>query len=168
MKLSGALKSKLADIAAKAGNGHVLVGFMGGATYPNGTPVASVAFWNEFGTKGRAPKGIAPHAEAVAEGERREPQLRGGSPPRPFFRNMIAAKSPEWADHLKQAFAAANGDGARALGLMGEEIQGDVEQSINELTVPPLAPSTIRRKGFAKPLIDTSLMVKSVTYKVNA
>ena len=44
----------LADIGGKA-QGSVDVGFMSGATYPDGTSVAQVAFWNEFGHGGRLP-----------------------------------------------------------------------------------------------------------------
>ena len=49
--LSGAdgVMKALEDIARKMGGGEVAVGFMEGATYPDGTPVAAVAFWNEFG-----------------------------------------------------------------------------------------------------------------------
>ena len=160
MSLSDSLSKKLAEIAANAGNKSVSVGFMAGATYPNGTPVAMVAFWNEFGHKGRA-LGPEAHPEALAEGERRAPEHAAGAPPRPFFRRMISAKRPEWSGHLKQALIASKGDGAKALALMGEEIQGELIQSINDFVTPPLAASTIRRKGFAKPLIDTGKMLQS-------
>ena len=62
----GVMKA-LEDIAKRMGGGEVSVGFMEGATYPEGTPVAAVAFWNEYG--------VPSHNQ----------------PPRPFFRQMIAA-----------------------------------------------------------------------------
>lgn len=164
MSLSATLNAKLKEIASNA-SGFVSVGFLAGATYPDGTPVATVAFWNEFGTKGRA-IGDAPHPEAIAEGVRREPQRLGGSPPRPFFRRMIAKDSPMWGKDLGQALISTRGNGAKALAFMGEEIKGELVQSINDLTSPPLKPSTIRRKGFAKPLIDTGDMLRSVDYRV--
>lgn len=132
----------LEDIARKMGGGSVSVGFMEGATYPNGTPVAAVAFWNEYG--------------------------KPDQPPRPFFRRMIAAESPEWGRKMAGIAKATNYDGTRTLALMGEDIRGALQQSINTLTEPALAPSTIEAKGFAKPLIDTSHMLNSVTYKVDA
>ena len=46
----------LEEIARKMGGGEVAVGFMEGATYPDGTPVAAVAFWNEYGGPGRQPR----------------------------------------------------------------------------------------------------------------
>ena len=140
--LSGAdgVMKALEDIARKMGGGEVAVGFMEGATYPDGTPVAAVAFWNEFGGPGR--------------------------PPRPFFRQMIAAESPTWAGKMAKLAKATDYDGDRVLALMGEDIKGALQKSINDFQSPPLAPSTIEAKGFAKPLIDTSHMLNSVTYEV--
>jgi hypothetical protein len=76
--LSGSeeLMKKLEEIAKRMGGGEVAVGFMEGATYPDGTPVAAVAFWNEFG-------------KGVQSEEGNYFQM-----PRPFFRNMIAGPPP--------------------------------------------------------------------------
>ena len=138
--LSGDLVKKLEEIARKMGGGSVSVGFMSGATYPDGTPVAAVAYWNEYGKEGQ--------------------------PPRPFFRRMIAEESPTWAGKMAKLAKATNYDGARVLGMMGEDIQGALKQSINDFQTPALAPSTIANKGFAKPLIDTGHMISSITYEV--
>lgn len=124
---------------AKRMSGEVEVGFLEGATYPDGTPVAAVAFWNEYGASG---------------------------PPRPFFRRMIAAESPSWGAKVAVAARHTNNDGAKVLALMGEDIEGALKQSINDLTDPPLAPSTIKRKGFDKPLIEHAVMVNSTGYRV--
>lgn len=140
---SDSVMRKLADIAKRMGAGHVDVGFMEGATYPDGTSVAGVAFWNEFG--------VPSH----------------GQPPRPFFRNMIAAESPTWPQKMAGIAKAADYDGDRVLGIMGEDIVGALSQSIVSFQEPALAPSTVENKGFAKPLIDTSHMLNSITYVVN-
>ena len=133
---------QLQQIAAKMG-GTLEVGFLEGATYPDGTPVAAVAFWNEFGSSG---------------------------PPRPFFRRMIAKESPEWPAKIAALAGSHDADlnynGPKILALMGEDIQGALIQSINDLTSPPLAPSTIERKGSPKPLIDRAVMVNSTGYRV--
>ncbi len=138
----GVMKA-LEEIARKMGEGSVAVGFMEGATYPDGTPVAAVAFWGEFGVPER------------------------GQPPRPFFRNMIAAEQDSWPKKMAAAAKATDYDGPKVLAMMGEDIKGALQQSINDLHTPQLAESTVERKGFAKPLIETSHMLNSVTYKVD-
>lgn len=137
------LEEALADIASRMGNEAVSVGFMEGATYPDGAPVAAVAFWNEYGDPAHK-------------------QL-----PRPFFRRMIAAESPGWAAKIGKLAKATKYDGAHVLALMGEDIKGALQQSINSFQAPALAESTVKAKGFAKPLIDTSHMLNSITYKVD-
>jgi len=139
---SDSVMKALEAIAKKMGGGSVSVGFMEGATYPDGTPVAAVAFWNEYG----------------------KPEQN--QPPRPFFRNMIAAESPTWAGKMAKLAKATDYDGPRVLAMMGEDVKGALQQSINDLSTPVLAPSTIAAKGFGKPLIDTSHMINSVDYEV--
>lgn len=143
----GVMKA-LEEIARKMGGGEVSVGFMEGATYPDGTPVAAVAFWNEYG-------------KSVESAEGNYFQM-----PRPFFRNMIAKESGTWPKKMAALAKATDYDGPKVLALMGEDIKGALQQSINELQSPPLADSTIERKGFAKPLIDSSHMINSVDYRV--
>lgn len=133
----------LKSLLNKLDCGDLQVGFMEGATYADGTPVAQVAFWNEFGHGGNFP-----------------------SPPRPFFRNMVSKESPTWGKKLAGLLKATGDDGERSLSALGEDIKGALEQSIIDTNAPPNAPSTIAAKGFNKPLIDTSHMKNSVTYKV--
>ncbi|MCU5775120.1 hypothetical protein N5923_23320 [Erwiniaceae bacterium BAC15a-03b] len=138
-----ALEQKLAEIAEKLGEGKTLrVGFLEGATYPDNTSVPMVAAANEFG----------------------DPAMN--RPPRPFFRNMIADKSPEWGDDIGKIAIAVNYDASALFSLMGERIKDQLQGSIRELTDPPLSPYTIKKKGFDKPLIETSHMLNSVDYDV--
>ena len=122
--------------------GTLRVGFLSGARYPNGTPVALVASVLNYG---------AP---------------RAGIPPRPFFSNMVKAKSPEWPAAIAGLLKANNYDTAKVLMLAGEAIKGQLQQSIKDTNAPPLKPATIKRKGFAKPLISTGQMLNSVAYEV--
>ena len=140
LKGADGVAKALEEIAKRMGGGEVAVGFMEGATYPDGTPVAAVAFWNEYGKEGQ--------------------------PPRPFFRQMIAAESPGWPKKMAALAKATDYDGDKVLALMGEDIKGALQQSINDFQTPGLAPSTIEEKGFAKPLIDTSHMLNSIAYEV--
>lgn len=140
------LRATLERIAARLGRGgEVAVGFLEGATYPAkpdqpAQNVATVAFWNEFGT------------------------LR--APPRAFFRRMISAESPGWGHTLAAAAKKTDYSSEKTLGVMGTVVAGQLQKSINELTSPPLSPKTIARKGFAKPLIDTGVMLRAVDYEV--
>lgn len=134
-----ALEARLAEIAQRIGkSGTLRVGFLEDASYPNGTPVATVAAIQEFG---------APGAHI---------------PPRPFFRTMIAAKKDEWGPALGALVKQHDYDGNAALTQMGQGIEGQLQQSIRDTNDPPLAPATVAAKGFDKPLVDTGHMLNSV------
>lgn len=120
----------------------VRVGFLEGATYPDGTPVALVAAVQDLGAPSR------------------------NIPPRPFFRNMVADKSREWPSALRAALKAADYDAEKALGVVGEGIAGQLRQSIVDTNDPPLSSVTIKRKGFDKPLVDTGHMLNSIDKEV--
>ena len=113
------------------------VGFLEGATYPDGTPVAMVAAIQEFG---------AP---------------RVGIPPRPFFRTMIAEKMPEWGPAIAGLLKDNDFDTRRTLSQAGEAIRGQLQQSIIDTNSPPLSPVTLMlRKMKAQ---DPSLVVTGAT-----
>ncbi|HCD7173210.1 hypothetical protein [Enterobacter cloacae] len=138
-----ALEAKLAELAEKLGDGKTLrVGFLEGATYPDGQSVPMVAAANEYG----------------------DPAMN--RPPRPFFRNMIAEKSPEWPQDIAKIAEATGYDAEKMLGMMGEHIKGQLQGSIRDLMEPALSPVTIAKKGFSKPLIETSHMLNSVDYDI--
>jgi hypothetical protein len=136
------LKTKLQEILHKVKGGQVVkVGFLEGATYPDGTPVPMVAALDEYGTS--------------------------TAPARPFFRDMIAEKSKDWGQSLAQVAKANEYDMQRTMALMGEGIGSQLQQSIIKFDSVPLADSTIAKKGFDKQLIDSAVMINSVGYQVN-
>ena len=176
LALTAKVQARLEEISQKMGGGSVSIGFMEGAPYPDGTPVAAVAFWNEFGHGGPFP-----------------------APPRPFFRNMIADHQKEWPAQMAAQAKGTDYDGPKVLGSMGQVIKGELEQSINDLDSPELSDTTIMlrekygnnpqdirardvlaaqelvKDGFkgtggtsAKPLIWTAHMKDSITFKVNS
>lgn len=120
--------------------GALRVGFLANAKYPDGTPVAAVAAWNNYGT--------------------------GRAPPRPFFSNFIANNQKQWPDDMAKLLKRNEYDADTVLNLMGERMKGQLQKEIRDLVAPPLAKSTIARKGFDKPLIHHSIMINSVDYKV--
>jgi hypothetical protein len=137
------LLKRLAELSTKVSKKSTFnVGFLQNATYPDGTLVALVAAINEFGAPSR------------------------NQPPRPFFRSMITAKSPEWGDQLGKVLKSTDYNTDTSMGLMGESIKGELQVSIIEFSGAPLAPATIAAKGFDKQLIDTGHMKDSVDYEI--
>ncbi len=139
------------DLNKKLKAGTVKVGFLEGAKYPDGKSVAEVAAHNEYGG-------------TVKKGAEEGSYFRL---PRPFFRRMIASKGPEWPKGIETQLKKNKYDVEKTLEVVGEAVAGQLRESIQKLVSPPLAPSTIARKGFSKPLIDTSHMINSVDKEVN-
>jgi hypothetical protein len=136
------LRRALADIARGLARGGTLkVGFLEGATYPDGKSVAMVAAIHNYGAPSR------------------------NIPPRPHGSNMVARHSAEWPDEIRSQLISTNYDAAETMNRMGALIRGQWQQSIRDTNEPPLKPATIRRKGFDKPLIDTSHMINSVAFE---
>ncbi len=119
------------------------VGFMSGATYPDGTPVAMVAAIQNFG---------APEA---------------GIPARPFFTDMITKKGDGWGDRLASTYKGADYNGKVAFKRFGYSVASDLQQSIISTNEPALSQVTIDAKDFPKPLIDTGQMINSVKFNVD-
>ena len=169
------LEKALAKIATNVQTAmQVDVGFLADATYPDGTPVAMVAAIQEFGAPSR------------------------GIPPRPFFRTMIANKSPEWPKAVGDLLVANKYDGKKTLGQVGAAIDAQLKESIIATNEPALSPVTVMLRGMrsqkryqgmkfgakmaeaiqrvadgktnygasAKPLVDTGVLLRSVSYLV--
>lgn len=137
MKKVGSLASALKKYSEM--NASVRVGVLENATYPDGTPVAMVAFWNEYGTK--------------------------TSPVRAFFRTTVSDQKKNWVLSV-QNLMKMHDDPKKVMGLMGEHMRGQIVQSINTWTDPPNAPYTVKMKGFNKPLVDQGIMMRSISFEV--
>lgn len=146
------------------------VGFLSGATYPStpGKHLSQKKLASTLGGKKTkvmtSGAGSKPVAMIAAIQEFGAPSR--GIPPRPFFRNMVKAKSSEWPSAIAGVLKRNHYDAPKALNIVGEAIAGQLRQSIIQTNSPPLAPSTIAKKGFSKPLIDTGHMINSVDHEV--
>ena len=170
------LEAYLKDLARKVSTpGTLNVGFLEGATYPDGTPVATIAAIHNFGAPGR------------------------GIPPRPFFSKMIAEKSDRWGDQLARILEANDYDVGKSLNLMGEGIAGQLRQAIVDMNDPALSAITLMLREMrhqdpdlivtgatvgeaarrvaagddysgasTKPLVDSGHMLNSVGYEVKS
>lgn len=132
----------LAEIE-KLRNLEVHVGFQAGqAAEKDGTDIVEIAAFNEFGNS--------------------------TTPARPFVKESFA-RHPE---ELKQTCANAikmilnGGTAEQSINMMGVFAKGLMQQEIRDGKWAPNAPSTIKKKGSDRPLIDTGTMRQSVNYVV--
>ena len=186
-KLMAYLAKIDAGLASAGSAPSVRVGFLEGSTEADGTSIPMIAAVNEFGgTIQREAGTVTVYRKVAASGTH---FLRNGRfvkrkesnwsethahgaytitiPPRPFFRNAIKAHGKEWGKNMGASLKENRFDAAKALVSMGQLIKRQIQQSIRDTNSPPNAPSTIRRKGFNKPLIDTGTMWNSVDYEVS-
>lgn len=117
---------------------EVVVGFQEGQTYEDGTSLAEVAAYNEFGSS--------------------------DTPARPFMKQSFERHE----DFLRAACGRVNNQLASgesvetALSGLGEAVKGLIQEEIRHGGFAPNAPSTIRKKKSEQPLIDSGLMRQSV------
>lgn len=110
--------------------------------------VTNVAAYNEFGTE---PK------------DEKQP----GIPERPFFRQSLADMDRTLLPVLKSSVDSETlAIDRTAAERLGQAAQARIQKQIVELKTPENKPSTVERKGSSNPLIDTSFLKGSVTYKV--
>ena len=90
-----------------------------------------------------------------------------GIPARPFLRNTLYEKGPQWPDFIAPQIldSILNGSGANITNLLGQKMVDDIRATIDAGNFAPLSPETIKRKGHAKPLIDTGEMYGAITFK---
>ena len=135
------------DRVPKEFNGLVAqVGLPSGINYEDGTPVAQVAAIQEFGAPAKK------------------------IPPRPFIRPTVAEQKEQWTKIIAKSIPKVVEDKMTAfdvLDLVGRVAAADIQTKISSIYSPPLSPITIKRKGSSKPLIETGLMLASVSNAVN-
>ncbi|MGP2516376.1 hypothetical protein [Yersinia sp. 2545 StPb PI] len=180
------LQKYLEELAKNLSKGDELkVGFLEGSTYPDGTSVPMVAAVNEFGGSIDIPERTQDlefnqNSRTGEVGRKFTKKGKGNFvqtvtipahtitiPPRPYFRNMLIEKAPGWGAEMGKILVSSGYDTKKALGLMGERIQGQLKESIIKLDSPPNAASTLRKKAGTNPLIDTGHMLNSVDYEVS-
>lgn len=121
---------------------------------------AQVAYWNEYGTT----RNTVSMASALYGEEMPEQQH---IPPRPFFRTMIEKQSPTWGRLAQALLKNTKFSSQLTLQGMGLKIAEQLQMSIVNFKDPGNAESTIERKGFDNPLLDSHNMVNSVEYQVD-
>lgn len=150
----------LRQTAAKLDDAQARVGWFPSARYEGGQPVAGVAMVQEFGS------------------------VKRGIPPRPTMRPTVDDKRADWIKTTAQLTrAAAQGKIAPAdvLNGLAQAAEGHVRATITKIMDPPLSPATVaarkRRlasggkranpKTIAKPLVDTGILLNTLTSEVD-
>lgn len=131
---------------AMKGPTRVKVGLPAGtSSYPDGTSVFEVGAVHEFGSQD------------------------GRIPERSFIRSTLEKKRSEldaMAGKIGKKVERDGGTLEEGLNLMGSVLAAAIQETIADGVPPPNAPSTIRRKGSSKPLIDTGHLRQSITWQV--
>lgn len=81
-----------------------------------------------------------------------------GQPPRPFLRTTIRKRGRDWKDVISGEFIHSQ-DWDKMLDETAQTVKDDISDTISRWTEPPNAPSTIKKKGFNDPLVDTGNMM---------
>jgi hypothetical protein len=114
----------------------------GSGSYENGATVTEVAAWNEFGT----------------------PTI----PERSFLRSTIAENRAKYQREFQKAYLEAIRGGMNlraAAGFIGNVARDDIKAKIDAIDTPANAPSTIAKKGFDNPLIETRKLWGSIKWQ---
>ncbi len=136
----------------------VFVGWLESARYDDGTPIAGVAAVHEYGSPIRR------------------------IPPRPYLRTAKEENRESWkklVDFVSKQILSGNMKVEDALEMFGLKISGDIKKAIKNISSPALKQKTIanrlRKKAdgktvgnLDKPLIETAIMINSVTYEVKS
>lgn len=117
MRKTGSLKDGLKKYMQ--GKTSIRVGILEDAKYPDGTQMAQVAAWNEYGS--------------------------ATAPARPFLRPCVNQNHDKWIEQIKKIFASTQ-DSEHTLKLVGEEMINDFKDSIKNTTSPANSPVTLLLK----------------------
>jgi hypothetical protein len=132
-------------VLAELDGANVDVGWFENALYPNGESVAGVMAANEFGNS------------------------RLGTPARPLLRQSaekVETKLPGWVARRTDEMLAGQLSADAMKKRMGETLVATVLETLKEGKFEDNAESTIERKGFNKPLVETSELGQSVTHRI--
>jgi len=172
--LSGkeAVMKALEDIAKRMGGGEVSVGFMGGTE--NGTPIPAIAFWNEFGHEGNFPAPPRPFfRNMIAKDSPEWPERMAGLAKATNLdgEKVLKIMGESIKDALDKSIIDLTEPALSPTTLRLREVFGNSPEKIRARDVLQAqkdvqAGETIASGTHAKPLIWTSNMKDSITFKV--
>ena len=104
-------------------------GWFESARYDDGTPVAKVAIWQEYGVPERS------------------------IPPRPFIRPTVDEKKGEWtkdAAQVVKGVLSGQIDAEHGMTVIAQKAAADIRQTISRVDSPPLSPITLLLRQWRK------------------
>ena len=108
------------------------------------TPLAAIAYWNHFGT-------VSENGSVAI-------------PARPFMDALNTHK--DQVQQIAQSALSSAASGEETASIIGAAAVGIIQKEIVDGKWVPNAPSTIKKKGSAQPLIDTGHMRQSCHFVV--
>lgn len=157
--IKAGLSHKLPQIIADVQKDSLKVGWGENQKYEDGTAVAGIAAVQEFGNPMR------------------------NIPPRPFMRPTVSEKSLQWQELIAKGMKLVFNDKKSTSAVfeaVGLKVAGDIRASISKVSAPALKTATVKARlrgkkqgksvslTAAKPLVDTGLMLNSLTSEVSA
>lgn len=142
-------------------------GYFKNQQYPDGTPIATVALENEYGTIKEITNETRQKAyDAGMPFKKSQKTVR--IPPRPFMRKALNDQD-KWSKYVKENFDA-NQDGNMTLKQIAhttaEMMSASLKNAIDSNIPPANAPRTVAIKGSSHTLIDTGTLRNSVHTEV--
>lgn len=125
-------------------------------------------FYSNVAKPNGKPRKFTRQAEKTAAEVAIANEFGGGKrPPRAFMRNCWGKNYAKWIRFVQDVLPQ-NMDIVKTFWKLGDKIKGDLSETILNWKYPPNAPSTIKRKGFNKPLVDSGNMSSDfIDIKVN-
>jgi len=155
---SNTKRQRVTDTKKNIRNAGVEVGVLSGTgSHPNSdnASVVEIAIWNEFGTWKKTGSRSGASEEMI--------------PPRPFIQSTMDENREKYKSivaRLSKLVLAGKIDADTAAGIIGGEVQADIQKKIVELRTPPNKKSTIKKKGSDNPLFDDGHLHQSIKWRV--
>lgn len=142
MKLQRKGLNKLKANLRHMNNSSTQTGFFNAKPHDKNNTMATIALWQEYGTERLDQDGI---------------------PERPFMSSTYL-KGGYKKDITKLARDILTGRSTTKVSLdrLGKKIARDMQLTLWSWSVPPNAPSTIKRKGFDFPLVETTALFHGI------
>lgn len=161
-KKVGQLTDDVINLLDRSGGLDKMTGWLQADVVSLAEVVKTTDGWQlDVGVRARRGEDIVMRAMANEFGTQRIPE-------RSFLRSTLDQNRDRYADILVEALERVpDGESPeRAMSRLGAIVVGDVQRKITEIRYPPNAPSTVKRKGSANPLIDTGQLRQAIDFRV--